>query len=1013
MFFRRAAELLAPAGEREEVARELQQNINSQWRQLVQKLNIKPRDEDSDKVSGAGFFRLMEAAPVFGNFHEMTVETLKEKLELFFGADSTSLKEKLTKEQRLVFKRTVDVSPYEGMVATDMGFPLLIEFHYPVMVSIDSKFHLKSLLPKPELKVESRVFFTAQYVGWVGTMIPFTKEWAATVLDQTKIMNLPATIKIDMDLPNQHLKMSLEMDKEMQREIDLVHHHVHPFTAIQKVEDFTPITLASEKKMIQSRDELKEVKKVFGEEMGLHLVSQIRSETRYIDMRSIVERLSIFNYNPVNFYMFSWADFALNGQGQSSLRRHEYSLRIDPTQSVTKGLTMDLKFGLATKVQGSQQIKYHKIKVLSSAEQKERVQEEHQSIVVKQLKKLIPLGLESQPVESKSLHPQRQEKLEQLLKQVEPVESPEAIAQAMTVKVSATINGARPQTYSYSASAAGVSQPKPSERKFKTKWHLELESQQTQHKIVLKGNMDAPTLPIWDVHAIRASMVDYRAFATLQYIKSGSKEWNIDLEAKAQRSSQQKEFSQKSPEAQLCQKLKQEQQSGQEVIIAKLSPACQAEREQARALDEVDVTVKYNNVPRWIEMVETKTTEIFKTIMWPYMKIDYEQPRSSYNQLRNRNVFARIQFNQWTPSFDLTVQRSNEKMVFRQIRLPYPLNWMLPLKADVNNIKLAAQKASAHAMFPSCKVETNALKTFDNRTLPLSMDSCYHLIAADCSKTMQFGVLARQVNQHEKEIQVFLGKSEINIAPRSQGLKVKVDGQEYQVRGEQWQELKSVQGRILGQIFKAENQVIEISAPHYSLALIFDGQDLSIETDQFVKGQMCGLCGNQNSQSKDEIQGPQKCMYTKPEIEAAAYRIENYPQGCEQQKPLAQHIKQKLAQENQQCVKREVIATKISKSLKTQAGPCTILKHAVIRQPGQICISKKAVTQCAAGCEPSHIPLLEKQIPFTCLKEDRVAEHYVKKAERGERLTELEARNTSFETKVPQPRSCVPATNEL
>ena len=71
------------------------------------------------------------------------------------------------------------------------------------------------------------------------------------------------------------------------------------------------------------------------------------------------------------------------------------------------------------------------------------------------------------------------------------------------------------------------------------------------------------------------------------------------------------------------------------------------------------------------------------------------------------------------------------------------------------------------------------------------------------------------------------------------------------------------------------------------------------------------------------------------------------------------------------------------------------------------------MTQCAAGCQPSQPELLEKQIPFTCLKEDRVAQHYLKKADRSERLPEIEVRPTTFETKVPQPRTCVPASNEL
>merc|ERR1711862_694277 len=77
--------------------------------------------------------------------------------------------------------------------------------------------------------------------------------------------------------------------------------------------------------------------------------------------------------------------------------------------------------------------------------------------------------------------------------------------------------------------------------------------------------------------------------------------------------------------------------------------------------------------------------------------------------------------------------------------------------------------------------------------------------------------------------------------------------------------------------------------------------------------------------------------------------------------------------ENQQCHQKYDIPTKISKSLRTQQGECTILKHAVVKRPGQICISKKPVTQCSAGCKPSHSDLLEKRIPFVCLREDRMA----------------------------------------
>jgi len=341
------------------------------------------------------------------------------------------------------------------------------------------------------------------------------------------------------------------------------------------------------------------------------------------------------------------------------------------------------------------------------------------------------------------------------------------------------------------------------------------------------------------------------------------------------------------------------------------------------------------------------------------------------------------------------------------------LNVVLPLKGGLSNIKLAAQKLTGQTLFPVCRIEGQHFKTFDNSSFLLPVDFCYTLIAGDLSLNKEFGVLARSVPSapHMRELKVFLGPSELIIVPKQQSIKVVVDGVTKVLVPNQWHEIQVGQS-VLGHIYKSGQQnVIKISAPKFSL--IFDGQEVVVEASQLLKGQMGGLCGNLNHQSKDEMEGPQKCMYSSPEVQAASYRVSNLPQGCDAQKPLTMQIKQKLQLENQQCLKKQFIPTKISKSLRTQNGQFIILKHAVIRRPGQICISKKPVVQCAAGGQPSHSELLEKKIPFSCLKEDRVAEHYAKKAERGERMTELDARQTTFETKVPQPRSCVSATNEL
>ena len=85
------------------------------------------------------------------------------------------------------------------------------------------------------------------------------------------------------------------------------------------------------------------------------------------------------------------------------------------------------------------------------------------------------------------------------------------------------------------------------------------------------------------------------------------------------------------------------------------------------------------------------------------------------------NFYSRIVFNKMTPSFDLTIQKPQENIKFRQIRLPSPLRLVFPLKAGVNNAKLIAQKITGHSIRPVCKLEEqtltleNVLKTYDNK----------------------------------------------------------------------------------------------------------------------------------------------------------------------------------------------------------------------------------------------------------------------------------------------------------
>jgi len=1001
--YQKVAQLLAPKPQpgqsvkqqQEEIAKKLEESLNAEWRKIAQQLNIKPRQDE--KMSAAVYLRAAEATPIYAGIEELTMDVLKEKINSIFS-DASVLKASLAKERNFSMKRAVTLGSAMLMIPTDMGLPIEIALHAPVVVALDGKLKMEPSLVTPALRLDTKFFATVQYFGHVGTIIPFTGERVLTAIDHTDLYNLPAVLMVNADLPKQQVKIVFRGLPSVTKPIDIVHHHVHPFSAIQKIQDLTPITLAPTKMLIKSQDALKTIKKSFGESMGLLFTSQLKTESTYVDLKSILDRLALYNYNPVN--ILRWAPLiALDKEAKPSLRRHEYSLIFDPTQSITKEVAIDLKIGYASKSQAGV-VQYHKLKIMTPAEQAQEVQSEV-SLVKKYLKKLVPISFESQAISTKTWHPLRQDKLEQVLKVVEPLEA----AHGVIVKASATLKAESPRlskTYSYHAVGVGGYKAEPSLSKVLTKYQVEVSSEQTQSKIVLLGRVQAPVLPAFDIHALRASLIDYNIFNSIQYVPRGIPGWNIDILTKAKTSPEQKEYSTKSVEAKRCQELN-----------IQLSEPCEAMRQQARALDEVEVSVTYNNVPALVKTLEARTVTVIKTLMWPFIKMDYVTPAIAMQEASPMmRTSLLLQFNRQTPSFDLTVVRPNEKIQFRQIRLPYPLELVLPLKAGMNNIKLAAQKLTGHTLYPVCRIEGQHFKTFDNSSFLFPVDHCYTLIAGDFSLQKEFGILARSLKAQPslRELKIFLGPSEVIITPEHGAIKVIVDGIVKPLVPNQLHEIK-FQSQVLGHVFMSQQNVIKLSAPKFSL--IFDGQQVIVEASQLLKGQMGGLCGNLNHQFKDDMEGPQKCMYSSPEVQAAAYRINNLPMGCDAEKPLPAPIKQKLQQENQQCLQKQSIPTKISKSLKTQNGQYIILKHAVIRRPGQICISKKPIVQCAAGGQPSHAELLEKNIPFSCLKEDRVAEHYAKKAERGEKMTELDARQTTFETKVPQPRSCVSATNEL
>ena len=89
-------------------------------------------------------------------------------------------------------------------------------------------------------------------------------------------------------------------------------------------------------------------------------------------------------------------------------------------------------------------------------------------------------------------------------------------------------------------------------------------------------------------------------------------------------------------------------------------------------------------------------------------------------------------------------------------------------------------------------------------------------------------------------------------------------------------------------------------------------------------------------------------------------------------------------------------------------GKCTIQKHITATRPGKICISKVPVASCGSICTAKRGIKAKKSVPFACLPNGRLADHYARKTRSGEAIAaELRGMEVSFTTKIKQPRHCV------
>merc|ERR1719259_509307 len=483
------------AGTPEQLKSEIKRSIHSEMSKVIEKLSLEESIK-SETVSGAGFFQGAETGIIFRSLTEKTTDIMTEKLAELLENPSKFLSGSGSSVS-VNAQKSIDLAPIGIMLASDMGFPVIVEVRAPVTASLTGKATINALSMAPSVTIDGKRLLATQYTGFVGTLVPFTSEYVATGIDQHSIINIPGTVEMKLDIPSQ--KLSIMVEPVTHEPTALAHYHILPYTTVGQINKLQPITMTPALKAIKAIPERKIMESTFGEYLGLGLKTKLVTESRFVDMRSIVEYMNIYK-NPVNMLVFGWTSPALSESLVPSVRFHQMTTLLEPART-------------STKVEGQTGTQYHTLKKspISGLSHEEIKEIRTNPTIVKIIKALSPLKVVSHGIKSQ-VHERRQNTLKMVMSELESSKVSEASATGFTLTTNFILKSSRPRTLSFTLTAALGSKNELSTKTINQEWNILLESQvpQTQvKKVAMKGHITIPILPMWNIEKLRNALINF------------------------------------------------------------------------------------------------------------------------------------------------------------------------------------------------------------------------------------------------------------------------------------------------------------------------------------------------------------------------------------------------------------------------------------------------------------------------------------------------------------------------
>lgn len=218
-----------------------------------------------------------------------------------------------------------------------------------------------------------------------------------------------------------------------------------------------------------------------------------------------------------------------------------------------------------------------------------------------------------------------------------------------------------------------------------------------------------------------------------------------------------------------------------------------------------------------------------------------------------------------TRQLSFTVVAESEKSIELIAKTPrrtsYNMTLHLPITLPLQELKTLTpfeevidkvHYVFAKAVAAECSLNNDTLRTFNNRRYKNKMpESCYQVIAQDCTEELKFMVLQMKDATEQYHLNVKIADIDIDLYPKEEEVHVKVNGMAIPLTSLPYQHpTASIE-------IRENEEGVSVYAVSHGLHEVYVNQtSWRIKIADWMKGKTCGLCGKADGEVRQDYRAP-------------------------------------------------------------------------------------------------------------------------------------------------------------